>query len=191
MSEVTLNTGAFGDGAARFGRAMNKTLRTWGFETERRAKMKSPVDTGFNANTIYTVTPDGKITSNGREVGTRPGLPAGPSRKHPHRRYSPGQFAMETPFDAAGGYQDQLATFGNGPATVVMMGGSQKIGPSTIAPAPDGMAVEVRVGSEYGIYLEVGTIHNRAQPFLGPAAGETTPMVDNMLTRNLKAEGLL
>ena len=189
MAEVTVNTPDFDDGAARYARAMDKTLRTWAFEVERRAKQKSPVDTGFNANTIYTVAPDGQMYSNQQRVAQRPGLPVGPSRKNPRRKAKEPQFAQQAPI-GSGGLQDVLATMGGNTVGVTarMSGGQERQGPQ---PAPDMLAAEVRVGAEYAIYLEMGTIHMRARPFLGPAAAEVTPMLDSMLRKNLKAEGLL
>lgn len=192
MADVTVNTSGFDDAAARFARAMDKTLRAWAFEVERRAKKKSPIDTGFNSNSIYTVTPDGKMASNNQPVSERPGLPKGPSKKNPKRKYVPGVFADQAPIEGAGGYQDVLNAFGGSKTTgVQLLGGSMKAGPTATVPAPDALAAEVRVGAEYAIYLEMGTYRMRAQPFLGPAAAEVTPMLDGLLRKNLQAEGLL
>lgn len=191
MAEVTVDTSGFDDGAARFARAVDRSLRTWAFEVERRAKMKSPVDTGFNANTIYTVAPDGSLSVNGKAISQRPGDPKGPSKKHPNRKYRPGVFAEAAPFDG-GGYQDALASvLGSGHTSVTVMGGQRYQGPSPTAPAPDGLAIEVRVGAEYALFLEMGTFRMRARPFLGPAAAEVTPMLDALLRKNLQREGLL
>jgi HK97 gp10 family phage protein len=185
MADVTVDTAGFDDAAAKFAKAMAKTLNTWAFEVERRAKQKSPVDTGFNLNSIYTVAIDGKMYSNQKPVGARPGNPNAVSTKG-RKKYKPGSFAKMT----EAGVQDLVGSIRGGNAEIVMMGGSSKSGPGT-APAPDGMSAEVRVGAEYAIYLEMGTIHMRARPFLGPAAAEVTPMLDGLLRKNLKAEGLI
>lgn len=190
MADVTVNTSGFDDAPRRFARALNKTLRTWAFEVERRAKKKSPVDTGFNKNSIYTVTPDGKLMADGKQISTRPGDPNAPSTKG-RKKYKPGQFADMAPIDTGGGYQDTLAAFGQaGGSSFTMLGGAERMGPGR-ADAPDTLAAEVRVGSEYGIYLEMGTYRMEPRPFLGPAAAEVTPMVDNLMRKNLKGEGLL
>ena len=34
---------------------------------------------------------------------------------------------------------------------------------------------EVTVGADYGLYVEYGTVHTRAQPFLGPAVDVVRP----------------
>ena len=194
MAEATLNTGGLDDAAAGYARAMDRTLRTWAFEVERRAKKKSPIDTGFNANTIYTVAPDGKMLSNNQAISERPGANSSrTSTKNPGRKYKPGTFADLAP--TSGGYQDLLhsAALSESKAsstiTVGVQGGQVQMGPPS--PAPDGFATEVRVGSSYGIYLEMGTFRMQAQPFLGPAAAEVTPLVDSLMKRNMQREGLV
>lgn len=184
MAEVTVNTGGLDDAAARFARAMDRTLRKWAFEVERRAKIKSPVDTGFNANSIYVVGPDGKMYSSGQRVGSRPGDPAAPSTKG-RARYKPGQFATQEPF---GGVGISLGDYTAGMFAASTYGGRQHGG--VAKPSPDGLSAEVRVGAEYAIYLEMGTVRMKARPFLGPAAEEVTPMLDAELRKNLRAEGL-
>lgn len=175
---------AFGVAALKHAKALDTTLRTWAFETERRAKKKSPVDTGFNSNSIYTVTPDGKMGSNGQAVNQRPGA-AGASTKG-KKKYKAGQFAEQAEISPSAGYQDLLG----GGGVTSLVGGASKMGP-TAAPAPDSLQAEVRVGAEYAIYLELGTVHMAARPFLLPAAEETTPMLDSLMKKNLKAQGLI
>lgn len=189
MADVTVNTDGLDNAANRFARAVDKTLRTWAFEVERRAKIKSPIDTGFNANSIYTVTPDGKISSNGRQLAERPDPGPRKSKKHPGRNYQPGTFALQAPIESAAGYQEILRSIA-GSTNVQVMGGAQKLGPSG-AHSPDLLVAEVRVGSEYGLYLEMGTFRMRARPFLGPAAAEVTPRFDGLLRKNLEKEGLI
>lgn len=187
MADVTLNLGAFDGGAARYARAMDKTLRTWGFETERRAKQKSPIDTGFNSNSIYTVTPDGKLYSNRQPIATRPGDPNASSSKG-RKKYKPGQFAQQAELGGA----DALASIISGRGAVIVIGGSGQMGTGTqTMAAPNQLTCEVRVGAAYALFLELGTVHMAAQPFLGPAAAETTPMIDGLMRKNLTAEGLL
>lgn len=185
MADVIVDTSGFDDAAARYARAMDKTLRTWAFEVERRAKRKSPVDTGFNKNTIYTVTPDGRMAVNNQQVSQRPGKR---ERAGKRKSYKPGQFAEQAPLTGNDG--SALANIlGSIPGSVQLMGGSGGI--SATRPAPDALSAEVRVGSNYALYLEMGTFRMRARPFLGPAAAEVTPMVDAILRKNLRAEGLL
>lgn len=190
MADVDVDTGGFDDAAARFARAMDKTLRSWAFEVERRAKAKSPVDTGFNKNSIYSVTPNGRMASNNREIGKRPGNPNAPSSKR--KRYKPGRFAEQAPIGGAGGAEGSpLASIISGMGKVVVVGGTSGERATPTQPAPDSLSAEVRVGAEYAIYLEMGTFRMRARPFLGPSAAEVTPMVDSLMRKNLKAEGLL
>lgn len=190
MADVTVNTGGFDDAPRRYARAVDKCLRTWAFEVERRAKIKSPIDTGFNANSVYTVTPDGKINSNGKQLAQRPDPNPRTSSKHPGRTYKPGEFAQQAPIVGAGGYQDMLRNIG-GSTNVQVVGGAQKSGPGAADNSPDMLVAEVRVGSEYGIYLEMGTFRMRARPFLGPAAAEVTPRFDGLMRKELQKEGLI
>lgn len=171
------------DAATRFARAANKTLRTWAFETERRAKMKSPVDTGFNKNSIYTVAPDGKLYSDQHEVDTRPPETI-PTVNKKGKKVKPGQFA-DVAEQLGGGYQDVLANLGTG---IQLIGGATHTGPAN---APAEFSAEVRVGAEYALFLEMGTIHMQARPFLGPAAAEATEKLPSLLESNLAKEGLI
>ena len=149
--------------------------------------MKSPVDTGFNKSSIYTVTPDGKMFADKVEVAQRPGQTSGSSKKG--KKYKPGMFAAQDPLDMSGaGYQDVLARYATPEYQAAqLVGGAVKDGP--ILPAPNTLVCEVRVGALYAIYLEMGTIKMKAQPFLGPAAAEVAPMLDSLMTKNLKAVG--
>lgn len=47
----------------------------------------------------------------------------------------------------------------------------------------------VRVGAEYGVYIEMGTRHMSARPFLHPAFERHIPILIAMLTGGLKESG--
>jgi hypothetical protein len=185
MADVTLSTPGFDGAPERSHRAASRTLRTWGFEVERRAKMKSPVDTGFNKNTIYTVAEDGTMYANQQRISQRPTMPETRYSTRLNRNVKRG-----SPLAAIEDGTQFTSMLGSG-ASVGMIGGPGMQGaPIAGLPAPAQIVVEVRVGSEYGIYLEMGTVKMEARPFLGPAGEEVTPMIDGLLARNLKREGL-
>ena len=123
----------------------DKLVRAAAFNIERAAKRNAPVDTGLLKNSIYTVT--------ARESGFTASAEAARHRivhdfKLAKRESTQArQFARRNKEERAfaSALFPEVAALGPGHALVL-------------------------VGAVYGIFVEFGTVHMRAQPFLLPAA---------------------
>jgi HK97 gp10 family phage protein len=58
----------------------------------------------------------------------------------------------------------------------------------TVTGLEQGMAADIPVGAEYGIYVEYGTHRNRAQPFLTPAVEKVRPGFEKAVSEALEGK---
>lgn len=134
-------------------KAISKVVRKAAYDIAATAMKNAPVDTGFLRNSIYVVTHD--ESTYGEELTRRTTPSSKPTKSGKPRKLSKRAQAIKAHMET-----DLL--------------------PEVDKPDNDTTAY-VAVGASYGIYLEMGTRYQPAQPYLAPAIEAVRPKFEAAL----------
>lgn len=150
MLSIELTDDRMGELIERMKERAGQAVRTTARNIQIDAQSNAPVDTGALKNSIYVVTSEGSDYAEAKEAA---------------RQAVRGEKTSdEAGISAAEAFERQAAEISRGIDALQL-----KILPEVEAPQDDLTAI-VAVGAEYGIYVEMGTSRQAAQPYLGPAA---------------------
>lgn len=149
--------------------ARSQIVRKATFDVERNAKQGAPVDTGFLRNSIYSVTEEGSGFG-----GASTGAIARRAKNYTYRAT-----------------KNQELNYQRGLEAGLKTAASHKAAQAQLFPEVSSMQPGqglVLVGAIYGIFVELGTVHMGARPFLYPAAMRAQP---DFLNAWRRLEGML